>query len=125
MKSPRASGLAAKIDVPMASACGMACWSWVNRKVFGSIAMVWSKAPAKARVTSPLPAPASMKTFRAGKSSTNPCNNPLRVPLLVGVVEKDLKGALVILALRIEHLNGFRLCHSPCPADCRMVVSNV
>ena len=36
-----------------------------------------AEAPAKALVTSPLPAPASMKTFRAGKPSTTRCNQRL------------------------------------------------
>ena len=44
---------------------------------------------------------------------------PLRVPFLVGVVEKNLKGALVVLSLRVKHPNGFRLCHCRCPADGR------
>jgi hypothetical protein len=34
------------------------------------------------------------------------------VPLLVGVIEEDLKGLLVGLSLRIKDANAFWVCHA-------------
>src|SRR5580765_4956261 len=50
-----------------------------------------------------------------GQVVHQPLQQPLRVPFLVGVVEKNLKSAFVILALRVKHPNGFRLCHGRFP----------
>lgn len=73
--------------------------------------MVRSKASANARVTSPLPAPASM-TPCAPVDLHYLMEPAPGVPLLVGMVQEDLKGLLVGLALGIKDANAFLVRHA-------------
>src|SRR6476620_5064297 len=82
------------------------------------------EGPGEGASDSPVSGASVDEDLTRGQVVNQPLQQPLRVPLLVGVVEKNLKGALVILALRVKYPNRFRLCHDRCLADGRIAVSD-